>query len=91
MELSAVMLFSLLWTFLIYYPIAHAVWGQTGNFAGIANPNSIYKVADFAGGIVVHMTSGWSALLLCIMIGPRNGYGKRAMTPHSMVICVFGY
>jgi Amt family ammonium transporter len=90
MKFSAVLFFSALWTILVYYPIAHAVWGQTGDFAGIANPNSTYKVADFAGGIVVHMTSGWSALLLCIMVGPRIGYGKRAMSPHSMVICVLG-
>ena len=43
-----------------------------------------------AGGIVVHMTSGWSALLLCILVGPRAGFGKRPMTPHSMVLCVIG-
>jgi len=90
MKFSAVMLFSLLWTIFVYYPIAHAVWGQTGDFAGLANPHAAFKAADFAGGIVVHMTSGWSALLLCIMVGPRAGFGKRAMTPHSMVLCVLG-
>ena len=90
MKFSAVMLFSLLWTFGVYYPVAHAVWGQSGDFAGLANPNAAFKAADFAGGIVVHMTSGWSALLLCIMVGPRAGFGKRAMTPHSMVLCVLG-
>ena len=90
MKFSAVMLFSLLWTIFVYYPIAHALWGQTGDFAGLANPNAAFKAADFAGGIVVHMTSGWSALLLCIMVGPRAGFGKRAMTPHSMVLCVLG-
>ena len=90
MKFSAVMLFSLLWTIFVYYPIAHALWGQTGDFAGLANPNAAFKAADFAGGIVVHMTSGWSALLLCIMVDPRAGFGKRAMTPHSMVLCVLG-
>mgnify|MGYP006283277779 FL=1 len=45
---------------------------------------------DFAGGIVVHMTSGWSALLLCVVVGPRAGFGRRPMTPHSMVLCVVG-
>ena len=90
MKFSAVMLFSLLWTIFVYYPIAHAMWGQTGDFAGLANPNAAFKAADFAGGIVVHMTSGWSARLLCIMVGPRAGFGKRAMTPHSMVLCVLG-
>lgn len=90
MKFTAVMFFSLLWTVGVYYPIAHAVWGQTGDFAGLANPNANWKAADFAGGMVVHMTSGWSALLLCIMVGPRAGFGKRAMTPHSMVLCVLG-
>lgn len=90
MKFSAVMFFSLLWTIFVYYPVAHAVWGQTGDFAGLANPAAAFKAADFAGGIVVHMTSGWSALLLCILVGPRAGFGKRAMTPHSMVLCVLG-
>jgi len=90
MKFSAVMLFSFLWTILVYYPVAHAVWGATGDFAGLANPTAAFKAADFAGGIVVHMTSGWSALLLCVLVGPRLGFGKRAMPPHSMVLCVVG-
>ena len=90
MKFSAVMLFSFLWTILVYYPVAHAVWGATGDFSGIANADAAFKAADFAGGIVVHMTSGWSALLLCILVGPRAGFGKRPMTPHSMVLCVIG-
>ncbi|MEY4086039.1 MAG: Ammonia channel precursor [Verrucomicrobiota bacterium] len=90
MKFSAVLLFSALWTVLVYYPVAHAVWGATGDFAGLANENAAFKAADFAGGIVVHMTSGWSALLLCILVGPRAGFGKRPMPPHSMVLCVLG-
>ena len=90
MKFSAVMLFSFLWTIGVYYPVAHAGWGATGDFAGLANPQAAFKAADFAGGIVVHMTSGWSALLLCILVGPRAGFGKRAMPPHSMVLCVLG-
>ena len=90
MKFSAVMLFSFLWTIGVYYPIAHAVWGATGDFSGIANGDAAFKAADFAGGIVVHMTSGWSALLLCVLVGPRAGFGKRAMPPHSMVLCVIG-
>jgi Amt family ammonium transporter len=90
MKFSAVMLFSFLWTILVYYPVAHAVWGATGDFSGLANADAAFKAADFAGGIVVHMTSGWSALLLCILVGPRAGFGKRPMTPHSMVLCVVG-
>ena len=90
MKFSAVMFFSFLWTILVYYPVAHAVWGATGDFSGIANADASFKAADFAGGIVVHMSSGWSALLLCILVGPRAGFGKRPMTPHSMVLCVIG-
>lgn len=90
MKFSAVMLFSALWTLLVYYPMAHAVWGQSGDFAGITNAQSAFKAIDFAGGIVVHMTSGWSALILCMIVGPREGFGKRAMPPHSMVLCVLG-
>ncbi|MEY3772304.1 MAG: Ammonia channel precursor, partial [Verrucomicrobiota bacterium] len=90
MKFSAVLLFSALWTVLVYYPVAHAVWGATGDFAGLANEGAAFKAADFAGGIVVHMTSGWSALLLCVLVGPRAGFGKRPMPPHSMVLCVLG-
>lgn len=90
MKFSAVMLFSALWTILVYYPVAHAVWGASGAFSGLNNPDATFKAADFAGGIVVHMTSGWSALLLCILVGPRAGFGKRPMPPHSMVLCVAG-
>jgi Amt family ammonium transporter len=90
MKFTAVMGFSFLWTILVYYPVAHAVWGATGDFAGLANADAAFKAADFAGGIVVHMTSGWSALILCVLVGPRAGFGKRAMAPHSMVLCVVG-
>jgi len=90
MKFSAVLLFSALWTLGVYYPVAHAVWGATGDFAGLANEHAAFKAADFAGGIVVHMTSGWSALLLCVLVGPRLGFGKRPMPPHSMVLCVAG-
>jgi Amt family ammonium transporter len=90
MRFSAVLLFCALWTLGVYYPVAHAVWGATGFFSGLANADAPLKALDFAGGIVVHMTSGWSALLLCAMVGPRVGFGKRPMPPHSMVLCVLG-
>jgi Amt family ammonium transporter len=90
MKFSAVMFFSFLWTIGVYYPVAHAVWGGTGAFSGLANAESHFKAIDFAGGIVVHMTSGWSALLLCMLVGPRIGFGRRPMPPHSMVLCVLG-
>jgi len=57
---------------------------------GPLNPNAGIKAIDFAGGTVVHMTSGWSALVLCMMLGKRSGYGKVPMPPHSMVLCMVG-
>ena len=57
---------------------------------GPLNPDAGIKAIDFAGGTVVHMTSGWSALLLCIMLGKRRGLGKEPMAPHSMVLCMVG-
>ena len=90
MKFSAVMLFMLGWMFLVYFPMAHAIWGITGDMNGVWNAKAAIKAIDFAGGTVVHMTSGWSALLLCIILGPRIGFGKKAMTPHSMVLCAVG-
>jgi len=90
MKFSAVMLFMLGWMFLVYFPMAHAIWGITGDMNGVWNAKAAIKAIDFAGGTVVHMTSGWSALLLCIILGPRIGFGKKSMTPHSMVLCAVG-
>lgn len=90
MKFSAIMLFSVLWMFVVYFPVAHWVWGIDGWMNGLWNDKASIKAIDFAGGIVVHMTSGWSALLLCILVGPRQGFGKRSMAPHSMVLCVAG-
>ncbi len=90
MKFSALMLFMAGWMFLVYFPMAHAIWGITGEMNGVWNAAASIKAIDFAGGTVVHMTSGWSALLLCIILGPRIGFGKKAMTPHSMVLCAIG-
>jgi Amt family ammonium transporter len=57
---------------------------------GALNPDAPIKALDFAGGTVVHMSSGWSALVLCIILGKRLGFGKEAMPPHSMVLCMVG-
>src|SRR5438105_5387968 len=57
---------------------------------GVWNPDAKIKAIDFAGGTVVHMTSGWSALILAIIIGPRLGFGKTPMPPHSLVLCMVG-
>ncbi len=90
MKFSAVLLFSALWMLCVYIPMAHMVWGATGCMNGVWNPSASIPALDFAGGTVVHMTSGWSALLLCIIVGPRSGFGRRPFSPHSMVLCVVG-
>src|SRR5204863_4524911 len=54
------------------------------------NADATIKAIDFAGGTVVHMSSGWSALILCLILGPRLGFGKEKMPPHSMVLCMVG-
>jgi Amt family ammonium transporter len=90
MKYSAVMLFVILWMFIVYFPLAHMVWGIDGLMNGVWNANAAIKSIDFAGGTVVHMSSGWSALLLCILLGKRIGFGKESMPPHSMVLCMVG-
>jgi Amt family ammonium transporter len=90
MKFSAVLLFVTLWMFAVYFPFAHMVWSTTGFMCGPLNPNAAIKAIDFAGGTVVHMTSGWSALVLCLILGKRQGFGKEPMPPHSMVLCMVG-
>jgi Amt family ammonium transporter len=57
---------------------------------GVWNPAAKITAIDFAGGTVVHMSSGWSALVLCLLLGPRLGFRKEVMAPHSMVLCMVG-
>jgi ammonium transporter, Amt family len=90
MKYSAVLVFIGIWMFLVYFPMAHMVWGISGFMDGIWNANSGIKAIDFAGGTVVHMTSGWSALILCLILGSRLGFKKEPMPPHSMVLCMIG-
>jgi Amt family ammonium transporter len=90
MKFSAIMLFSLLWMFVVYFPLAHMVWGSSGFMNGVWNSDAKIRAIDFAGGTVVHMSSGWSALVLCLLLGKRLGFGKEPMPPHSMVLCMVG-
>jgi Amt family ammonium transporter len=90
MKFSAVLLFSALWFLLVYCPLAHMVWGANGYMNGVANAHAGIHAIDFAGGYVVEMASGWSALVLCIVLGHRNGFGKTPMAPHSLVLCMVG-
>ncbi len=90
MKFSALILFVTLWMFFVYFPLAHMVWGSSGFMNGVWNATASIKAIDFAGGTVVHMSSGWSALILCLIIGPRLGFGKTPMPPHSLVLCMVG-
>ncbi len=90
MKFSAILLFVTGWMFIVYFPLAHMIWGADGFMNGVWNADAKIKAIDFAGGTVVHMSSGWSALILCIILGKRLGFGKDNMSPHSLVLCMVG-
>ncbi|MBL9172965.1 MAG: ammonium transporter [Verrucomicrobiales bacterium] len=90
MRYQALMIFCAAWMVLVYFPVAHMLWGADGWMNGLWNSKAAIKSIDFAGGIVVHMTSGWSALILCLLLGPRKGFGREPIVPHSMVLCMVG-
>jgi Amt family ammonium transporter len=90
MKYAAIMAFLTLWMFVVYFPIAHMVWGVDGFMNGVWNAKASIKAIDFAGGTVVHMSSGWSALVLCLLLGKRTGFGHRAFYPHSLVLTMIG-
>ena len=90
MKFTAILLFVGIWMFAVYFPLAHMVWGFDGLMNGVWNGGAKILAIDFAGGTVVHMSSGWSALVLCLILGPRLGFGKDKMPPHSMVLCMVG-
>lgn len=88
MKFNAMILFMTLWSLLVYFPMAHMVWGKGGllnAFLGGSIP-----CYDFAGGTVVHITSGVSALVCAIYMGKRVGYGSEPMKPHSLVLSFIG-
>jgi Amt family ammonium transporter len=88
MRFSAMLLFSVLWLLIVYLPMAHMVWGKGGllnAFLGGSVP-----CLDFAGGTVVHITSGFSALVCAIYLGKRLGFGGESMKPHSLVLSFIG-
>jgi ammonium transporter, Amt family len=89
-KFSAMLVFMGLWMLVVYFPLAHMVWGINGLMNGVWNAGASIKAIDFAGGTVVHMSSGWSALILCLILGKRLGFPKEAMPPHSMVLCSIG-
>ncbi len=90
MKFSALVMFIGCWMFIVYFPLAHNVWGVDGMFNGVWNANAKIKGMDFAGGTVVHMSSGWSGLTLALIIGKRLGWGKTNFSPHSTVLTFIG-
>jgi Amt family ammonium transporter len=90
MKFTSVMLFAFLWFLVVYIPLTHMVWGATGLLNGVWNPKAAVPAIDFAGGMVVEMASGWSALVLCLLLGKRKGFGREPMMPHSMVLASVG-
>jgi Amt family ammonium transporter len=90
MKYSAIMLFLVLWMVVVYFPLAHMVWGADGFMNGVWNKDASIKAIDFAGGTVVHMSSGWSALVLALIIGKRKGFGTENFAPHSLVLTMIG-
>jgi len=89
-KFSAVLVIVSLWVLVVYCPLAHMVWGSNGLMNGVFNPAATIRAIDFAGGMVVEMASGYSALVLCLLVGKRHGYGRTPMPPHSLVLCVLG-
>src|SRR4051794_3473565 len=90
MKYAAIMAFIVMWMFVVYFPMAHMVWGIDGFMNGVWNAKASIKAIDFAGGTVVHMTSGWSALVLCLVLGKRTGFGHRPFLPHSLTLTMVG-
>jgi Amt family ammonium transporter len=91
MKFSAMLTFSVLWLLVIYCPMAHMVWGKGGLLNAFnGTPGMNIGALDFAGGTVVHISSGISALVCAIVLGKRNGYGRVPMPPHSVVLSVIG-
>ena len=85
---GAMMVFSTLWAFLVYFPVAHMVWGEGGFLSAYLGGR--FPVFDFAGGTVVHITSGFSALVTALYIGRRTGYPQEQMMPHNLVLSFIG-
>lgn len=83
MKFSVWIAFITIWLLVVYCPVAHMVWGGEG---------WLFKsgAIDFAGGLVVHMSSGFSAIIAAIMLGKRRGFGKEPMPPHSLPLCLIG-
>jgi ammonium transporter, Amt family len=89
MKFSAMLAYTALWATFVYFPLAHMVWGNGGLLALPALSGKI-PTLDFAGGTVVHISSGFSALVCALYLGKRLGYPKTRMGPHSLTLSVVG-
>ena len=85
MKFSAMLIFSILWSIIVYAPLCHMAWSGDGSLFG-----DIIGALDFAGGNVVHINAGVAALVAAILVGKRIGYGTSAMPPHSLTLTVVG-
>ncbi len=88
MKFSAMVLFMILWSVVVYSPMAHMVWGKGGLLNAALGGR--FPTLDFAGGTVVHITSGVSALVCALYLGKRIGYPRQPMPPHSVVLSFIG-
>jgi Amt family ammonium transporter len=88
MKFSAWLLFTVLWVTCVYFPLAHMVWGKGGWFNWALGGK--IPVLDFAGGTVVHISSGVSALVCALVLGKRLGYPRDPMPPHNVVLSLIG-
>lgn len=89
MKFSAMVVYSILWGLLVYCPIAHWVWSDNGWLCE-GNEEAMFGALDFAGGTVVHISSGVSALICALMLGTRHNYGKEPMPPHNLTYTFIG-
>jgi Amt family ammonium transporter len=89
MKFSAMLFFMWLWSSLVYSPLCHWVWGA-GGYLRYGDDGAIFGALDFAGGTVVHISSGVSALVLALLMGKRIGFGKQPLIPHNVTMSVTG-
>ncbi|WP_062301184.1 ammonium transporter [Demequina subtropica] len=88
MKFGAWTVFTVVWATLVYFPVAHAVWG--GGLLGWDNPITSSSPIDFAGGTVVHINAGAAGLALALLLGTRKGFGKEPMRPHNLPFVMLG-
>lgn len=84
MKFKAILIFSLVWSVVVYIPCCYGVWHKAGAFLGLEG------VIDLAGGIVVHITAGMAALVACVMVRPRSGFPNAQFMPHNLPLTITG-